>query len=80
MNREAARQGKARQSKDLTGQAYPPTIVRACLRTIPFSEQVRQNVMSALTAFNTLNIFQYNQLADASPALNQGVNLDDECE
>jgi hypothetical protein len=36
--------------------------------------------MSTLTAFNTLNIFQYNQLSDASAALNQGVNLDDECE
>lgn len=36
--------------------------------------------MASVTALNTLNIFQYNQLGNDNPVLNQGVDLRKECE
>jgi len=36
--------------------------------------------MASVTALNTLNVFQYNQLGNENEVLNQGVDLDAECE
>lgn len=35
--------------------------------------------MASVTALNTLNIFQYNQLGNENPSLDQGVDLRKEC-
>jgi hypothetical protein len=35
--------------------------------------------MASVTALNTLNIFQYNQLGNNNSVINQGVDLDAEC-
>lgn len=35
--------------------------------------------MASVTALNTLNVFQYNQLGNDNPVLNQGVDLRKEC-
>jgi hypothetical protein len=59
-------------------RVYTPSLVKACLQSIPFSEDVRQNVMSAVTTLNTLNIFEYNHLSGDGP-LAQNVDLQKEC-
>jgi len=58
---------------------YTSSVIKACLHSIPFREDVRQNIMASVTALNTLNIFQYNQLGNENEVLNQGVDLDAEC-
>lgn len=40
---------------------------------------MRQNIMGAVTALNTLSVFEYNQIGDDVPVVNQGVNLQEEC-
>ena len=36
--------------------------------------------MGAVTALNALSIFEYSQIGNSNPVLNQGVNLNQECE
>jgi len=36
--------------------------------------------MDSVKAINTLNIFQYNELGNENSVLDQGVDLDAECE
>ena len=35
--------------------------------------------MGAVTALNSLSVFEYNQIGDDDPMINQGVNLNQEC-
>jgi hypothetical protein len=35
--------------------------------------------MASVMAINTLNIFQFNELANDNSVLNQGIDLDAEC-
>jgi hypothetical protein len=35
--------------------------------------------MASVTAINTINIFQFNELGNEDPVLKQGVDLDAEC-
>lgn len=35
--------------------------------------------MAVVMAMNTLNIFQYNELGNDDPMINQGIDLDSEC-
>ena len=57
-----------------------PSQVKACFQSVPFQDNVRQNIMSSVAAMYSLDIFQYNQLHDDDPSLNQGVDIDAECE
>ena len=59
---------------------YKPSEIKACLQSIPFREDVRKNIMDSVKAINTLNIFQYNELGNENSVLDQGVDLDAECE
>ena len=57
--------------------AWKPSEARACFSSIPFDEDSRQNTLANFRAFNSLSIFQYNQLHDNS-YLNQGVDIEAE--
>jgi hypothetical protein len=35
--------------------------------------------MGAVTALNTLSVFEYDQLGNGNPVINQGVNLQEQC-
>jgi len=36
--------------------------------------------MGSVTAMNTLNVFEYNELGNEDPMIDQGVDLESECE
>lgn len=57
-----------------------PRAVLACLQTIPFNATLRDNVMDMADAMYSLDIFQYNQLGNSDPLLNQGVDIAAQCE
>lgn len=57
----------------------PPTRVLSCLKSIPFNATLRDSVMDMADSIYTLDIFQYNQLGDSNPLLNQGVDIAAEC-
>ena len=61
----------------LTCLDWKPSEARACFSSIPFDEDSRQSTLANFRAFNSLSVFQYNQLHDDS-YLNQGVDIEAE--
>jgi hypothetical protein len=49
------------------------------LQSTPFSEEARKSIMASVTAMNTLNVFEYNELGNEDPMIDQGVDLEGEC-
>ena len=56
---------------------WKPSEVKACFSTVPFSEDSRKNTLANFRAYNSISVFQYNQIHDDSH-LNQGVDIEAE--
>ena len=56
--------------------AFKPSQVRACLESVPFSEDVRTELLHLVRGTVDVNIFKYNEIGnDAAPNLAQNVDV-----
>ncbi|EIW70658.1 hypothetical protein TREMEDRAFT_61166 [Tremella mesenterica DSM 1558] len=60
---------------DSNAAYWTPSQVKACFESVPFDESIRQNVLNVVTSLYTMAIFQFNQLGDEDPVLNQGIDI-----
>lgn len=71
--------------KDPVNQAddvvYTPRTILACVQSIAFKPEARSNIMGvADVVYGQLDVLAANQLGDSEPSINQGINLQNECE
>lgn len=53
----------------------------ACVQSIAFKPEVRNNIMGVANAmYNQLDVLAANQLGDSEEPVNQGIDIQAECE